>query len=243
MADHVQSLKEVLRHVLVRAGGPGTLRALKRMRKLPTEHLADIGLEGRFSAIYRERVWSSDGSPSGPGSDPQSTLTIADDLARVLAELGALHVTDIGCGDFGWMKGVTGDFHYCGLDIVSGLIDALNERYGNHSRRIMQCDATRDRLPAGDVAICREVLFHLSFSDARALIANVAHHRYRYLIATSDTAIWFNADIQSGDYRPVNLARLPFRFPTPIELIPDSRLVPHRVLGVWRLADVVRPAD
>ena len=243
MADHVQSLKEVCRHALTRAGGPGALRALKRMRKLPTVHLAGIALEDRFSAIYHEGVWSSDGSLSGPGSDPRSTLTIADDLARVLAALGARHVTDIGCGDFGWMQRVTGDFHYCGLDIVPGLIEGLNERYGNNDRRFVQCDATRDGLPAGDVAICREVLFHLSFADARALIANITHHGYRYLIATSDTAIWFNADVQSGDYRRVNLARPPFRFPPPIEVIPDSRLVPHRVLGVWRLADIVRPAD
>ena len=242
MADHVQSLKEVCRHVLARAAGPGAMHALKRMRKLPTVHLAGTALEDRFSAIYRERVWSSDGSPSGPGSDPRSTVTIADDLARLLAALRARNVTDIGCGDFGWMQRVTGDFRYCGLDIVPGLIERLNERYGTPGRRFVQCDATRDELPAGDVAICREVLFHLSFSDARALIANIAHHGYRYLIATSDTAIWFNADVQSGDYRRVNLARPPFRFPPPIEVIPDSRLVANRVLGVWRIADIARPA-
>ena len=69
LADHAQSLKEVVRHLLYRAGGPRALRALKRIRKLPTVHLADSRLEERFSTIYRERVWSSGGSASGPGSD------------------------------------------------------------------------------------------------------------------------------------------------------------------------------
>lgn len=242
MSDHLQSAKEVVRHLLYRIGRLDALRLIKRFRGLPLHHLAEGGLEGRFSAIHRDRVWSGDGSVSGPGSDVRATEALQDELRRVLLDLGASRVTDIGCGDFGWMQRVIGDINYCGVDIVPGLVSDLNTKYGRRNRCFVQLDATTDRLPGGDVAICREVLFHLSFADARALLDNLRSHEYEYLIATSDTAIWFNSDVPSGDYRPMNLRLPPFRFPDPLQVIEDGRVVRGRILGAWSLSDTDRQA-
>jgi hypothetical protein len=238
MPDNIRSIKEVVRHILYRAGGSGTLVWAKRAFGQPTHHLAGGTLEDRFASIHRDRVWSVSGSVSGPGSDPHATASVRDELSHLLRDLGAVRVTDIGCGDFGWMQGVSGDFHYCGIDIVPALIAELTRKYGNQTRRFLHLDATHDELPVGDVALCREVLFHLSFADGLALLRNLRARNYRYLIATSDTATWFNADIPSGDYRPMNLEARPFRFPEPKQVIRDDRVVPGRILGAWRLADL-----
>ena len=48
----------------------------------------------------------------------------------------------------------------------------------------------------------------------------------------------FNSDIQSGDFRLLNLERAPFRLPPPQRLISDDLVVAGRRLGVWRAADV-----
>lgn len=238
MADHVQSTKEIVRHFLFTVGGSGALRLLKRVRKLPASHLDHEGLEDRFTAIYRDRVWSANGSVSGPGSYAEAKAELQAELGRVLEELSATEVVDIGCGDFGWMSGVEGNFRYCGLDIVAGLIAELNARFGNERRRFLHLDGTKDALPSGDVAICREILFHLSFSDAKALIENLIRHGFTYLIATCDGVVWFNSDIPSGDYRPINLTAPPFGFTSPIRTIRDDSVVPGRFLGVWRLASI-----
>ena len=238
MPDHIRSMKEVLRHLLYRSGGAKGLLLVKRARGQPTRHLAGGTLEDRFATIHRDRVWSTDGSVSGPGSDAHATAAVQIELARLLRDLGATKVTDIGCGDFGWMQGVSGDFRYCGVDIVPELIAELTLKYGNATRRFLHLDAAHDDLPEGDVALCREVLFHLSFADGLALLGNLHARGYRYLIATSDSATWFNADIPSGDYRPMNLAARPFWFPNPPWAIKDDCIVPGRILGGWRLADL-----
>jgi SAM-dependent methyltransferase len=235
---HIRSIKEVVRHVLYRTGGTQALLWVKRARGHPTCHLAEGTIEDRFATIHRDRVWSVDGSVSGPGSDERATAAVQIELARLLHDLRATRVTDIGCGDFGWMHGVSGDFHYCGVDIVAELIAELTPRYGDATRQFIHLDATRDDLPEGDVALCREVLFHLSFADGLALLRNLRARNYRYLIATSDTATWFNADIPSGDYRPMSLAARPFWFPEPLRAIRDDRVVPGRILGAWRLSDL-----
>jgi hypothetical protein len=61
-----------------------------------------------------------------------------------------------------------------------------------------------------------------------------------FLIATSDAAIRYNADIISGDFRLLNLREGPFRFASPVISIPDDRVSPGRSLGVWKISDLPR---
>lgn len=237
--DHVQSLKEVVRHALYSVGGPNLVRSSKKIRGLRSDHISGEDLGKRFSTIYDENIWGAGGgSRSGPGSNPEVVGNLTQGLLGLLTNLNASQVTDIGCGDFGWMDAVCGCFSYTGVDIVKSLIADHSQKYGSPNRCFKHLDATKDKLPGGDVAICREVLFHLSFQDVSRVLANCKKSGYRYLLATSDSAIWFNADICSGDHRPLNLQKAPFNFPEPVHRLADDSFVSGRMLGAWLVEDI-----
>jgi hypothetical protein len=60
----------------------------------------------------------------------------------------------------------------------------------------------------------------------------------RYLLATTDFDVEINADIRSGDFRPLNLRKKPFCFPEPLMQISEDGVSKHRKLGVWLLSDL-----
>lgn len=241
-ANHLQSVKEIVRHSLFTLGGPALVKSTKAWRGLSADHLAQPEIGDRFARIYADNVWGhGGGSLSGPGSNPEVTDLLSTQLTELLARLKARRVTDIGCGDFGWMRNVHGDFRYTGLDIVPSLIDGLSREFQSETRRFLHLDATRDALPEGDVAVCREVLFHLSFEDVWRVVQNVKRSGYSYLLATSDSNIWFNANISSGDHRPLNLQRAPFRFPSPFATICDDKVSDGRYLCAWPVSGLPDP--
>jgi len=196
-------------------------------------------LAERFTAIYENRVWlngRSTGSLSGLGSEIEHTTSLRLEIPKILRDLNAQLLVDVGCGDFTWMKEVDLPCSYIGLDIVPAVINANESLFGSEERSFCVLDATTDPLPRGDVFLCREVMFHLSFSDIWRLIENIRRSEARFLLATSDSTIPYNADILSGDFRLLNLGRKPFDFPTPERLITDACVAPGRILGVWRTA-------
>jgi hypothetical protein len=127
---------------------------------------------------------------------------------------------------------------YIGIDVTEEVI-ALNAlKYDSPTRTFHVLDATRDRMPFADTVLCREVFFHLSFSDIWALVHNIQTSGASALIATNDMSTGFNSDIVSADFRLLNLFRSPFRFPSPILSIPDVEVSPKRTLDVWRVSDL-----
>jgi hypothetical protein len=83
------------------------------------------------------------------------------------------------------------------------------------------------------VAICREVLFHLSFKNALELLRNIRSAGFKYILLTSDSSIWFNSDIRDGDFRRINLLKSPFELPAPECELVDDQVSRGRVIGVW----------
>jgi len=131
---------------------------------------------------------------------------------------------------------------YIGVDVVPSVISANEDAFGSEMRTFHCIDAVDDVLPRADAVLCREVLFHLSFLDIERLVNNVRRSGARYLIATSDTCTAFNSDIRTGDYRPLNMRRRPFRFPRPQAWLPDEARVIGRGLGAWSLDEIpLRP--
>jgi hypothetical protein len=55
-------------------------------------------------------------------------------------------------------------------------------------------------------------------------------------MATNDPTTFFNANIESGDFRIINLERAPFHFARPAIAIDDSQIMPGRILGVWQVS-------
>lgn len=114
---------------------------------------------------------------------------------------------------------------YFGVDVVQSVMSANEDNYGSATRNLYCLDAVDDALPKADVVLCGEILFHLSFADAKDLLNNVKRSGARYLMATSDACTAFNANVRTGDYRPLNLQRRPFRFPRPKVWRQDDAMV------------------
>jgi SAM-dependent methyltransferase len=199
--------------------------------------MTGLPLDKVFSDIYTNGVWiehKEQTSLSGAGSSPAATGSLTRQLEQVLADVQCKRLVDIGCGDFNWMSKVGGDFEYLGIDIVPSLIESHNTTYANGKRRFVCLDVTRQPLePWGDVAICREVLFHLSLANARALLDNIRASGVKHVLLTSDNSIWFNSDIRDGDFRRINLLRSPFGLPSPKLELKDDHISDGRVLAVW----------
>ncbi len=205
--------------------------------KTGREHLEETTVEARFNAIYARGIWKngrSDIPASGPGSALISTTALRRELPELLDKIGAKILLDVGCGDFTWMKEVSISQYYIGTDIVQSVID-LNKVFFNENRRFECLNAISDKLPDADTILCREVLFHLSLDDACSAMRNILERPRRWFIATTETTTKFNADIRTGDYRPLNLQRPPFRFPNPDYIIDDTEVVAGRFLAAWRV--------
>jgi SAM-dependent methyltransferase len=228
----IRTLKEVVRQVLYLCGW---------RRDLP--HLRPATRAERFGQIYATGVWAhGDASTpgSGAGSSLEATAKLREELPRLIERLGVRSLVDVGCGDFTWMQSIALPCRYVGVDIVPAVIEANTARFGSPKRRFMVCDAVKEPAPEGELALCREILFHLSFEDAEAALRNILAGERRYVAATTDRGTGFNANIASGDFRLLNLERPPFSFPRPIEEIDDSAVAKGRVLGVWDAASLRR---
>lgn len=236
MYDHLQSFKEVIRHVLFRCRLTGALDILRHWRGQSTQHMRSQDMTGVFSQIYANDVWvahEDQSSLSGIGSTPEATRDLIVQLSAFLRTAGCRQLVDVGCGDFDWMRHVEGDFDYLGIDVVPSVIEANNGKYANDKRRFTRMDATREPIAPGDVALCREILFHLSFRDGKQLLRNIKAAGFKYVLITNDKSVWFNSNIRNGDFRRINLAKSPYGFPEPQRELIDDKVYAGRVLAVW----------
>jgi 2-polyprenyl-3-methyl-5-hydroxy-6-metoxy-1,4-benzoquinol methylase len=240
MRDDKQSVKEIIRHTLHVLGISKLLYFVRRVRGQKNLDLnVPRDLESAFEDIYKGDIWLvPDGeSRSGDGSDLAATLRVVEPLQKVLGELQCKCLVDIGCGDFNWMRHVVANatFRYVGCDIAKIVVEENRKKYQNELVGFQHLNACEQPVPAGDVVICREVLFHLSFEDIARVIENVrSSSSAKYFLTTLDRSIWFNSNITSGDFRNINLLIRPFRLPEPIMTIADDGIRPGRVLAVWR---------
>ena len=237
-------VKEYIKNVIAKTGLFHTrayiLYRLVRGRENIT-HLLQKKRANRFSKIYETGTWlngRNSGSLSGSGSEVLNTGKIREELPKILAQLRVASLLDIGCGDWNWMRHIELPCKYIGVDIVPSVIRRNTAEFGSSNRKFIILDAVEEPLPDCDVILCREVLFHLSFSDGLSLIKNTLQSSARYLLATSDMDTEINNDIRTGDFRFLNLRRKPFSFPEPILNIVDDGISKSRRVVVWRIEDI-----
>ena len=146
---------------------------------------------------------------------------------------------DLGCGDFNWMRHLELDVDYLDGNLLPDVIRENQVRYSKERVKFIVFDDIRDPIPDDvDVILCREVLFHLSFRHALALLNNIYRSDAKFLIATQIDTVKQNADVHTGGFRPIDLTREPFDFPAPLRCIPDDAISEDRSLAVWRIADL-----
>ena len=229
----LRSLRELIRHVVLLLGLEPKGRAFQ------TGSLAQ-----RFEGIYARGDWAigEDTPLSGTGSSLSATAELRRRLPELLVKLEAQTLLDIGCGDFTWMRELDLPCKYVGIDIVAGIIQANISAFSGPQHRFLVVNAVSEALPAGDIGLCREVLFHLSFADATALLKNIASN-CRWLLLTTDKATWFNSDIESGGARFLNLEASPFLLGPPEYSIEEPGSHRARRIGAWSATRVAQALE
>ena len=208
------------------------------------DEFADLTLQERFSRIFTTNLWAA-ATPSGLGSEVGATAVVRDQLPALLMALGARSLLDLPCGDFGWLSTVPLDLDYTGGDIVQKLVDSNNSRYAteNSRRRFLKLDLTSDALPRADVVLCRDCLVHLSFAHIGQAFANLRRSGSTWLLTTTFLEHDTNIDIESGDWRILNLTRAPFNLPEPEHVLIEGCVesdgaYADKALGLWKISDL-----
>jgi len=208
------------------------------------DELTKLGLQERFERIYSTNLWSDPESRSGVGSALDATRVLRAELPKALRELGTRVLLDVPCGDFTWMERVdlTG-IEYIGGDIVPSIVAENKRLHESRTRRFALVDLTRDELPDADVLLCRDCLVHLSYANIRAVLANIARSKIRYVLMTSFPGRGGNRDVQDGDWRTLDFQAPPFSFPEPrLTIVEECKeeegSYADKSLLAWRVADL-----
>ena len=172
-----------------------------------------------FDDIYKKDFWNAPESKSGGGSTLKGTITIREELPKIIAKYDIRTMLDVPCGDYNWMKSVQKDCNYIGGDIVAEVVTKNQELYSSDNVHFQQLDITTDMLPKVDLIFCKDCLQHLSYSKINEAINNFKRSGSKYLMVTSYPKTWRNHDIYDGDCRLLNLLIKPFYFPKYVEKI------------------------
>lgn len=196
-----------------------------------------------FTKIYKLNAWQDKESYSGSGSNLQNTVTIREELPKLIKELNAKTILDIPCGDFYWMNKIDLNILYTGMDIVSELIDLNNKKYGNETRKFFKADIINDDLPQNDIIFCRDCLPHLSFKNIFAALSRIKKSNSIYLITSTYINQTANKDFHTGGFRKLNFQLTPFNFPSPLKIINDkctygNIVYEDKSLAVWKISDL-----
>jgi len=196
-----------------------------------------------FTDIYDVNGWGDPESRSGPGSSVFRTRLIRPALSQLFRDLAVQSILDVPCGDFNWMRltempGIL----YTGADVVSEIVQRNLDLYSGESRHFVCLDMIVDRLPSADLILCRDGLVHLSFADIASTLDQMRSSGAKYLLATTFDTHPENCDIQTGDWRPLNLQIPPLSFPPPIRKIwdgprPDGTYA-DKMLALYNAADL-----
>lgn len=141
-----------------------------------------------FSEVYKKKMWGGeDEFFSGYGSHIQPAIeAYVEAISRFAASYPGLKAVDLGCGDFNIGKHVMPFFKgYIACDVVPALISRNRKIFPE--QEFQHLDITSSDLPAGDVALCRQVLQHLDNKQILAFLPKLIG--FKYLIVTEHLPI------------------------------------------------------
>src|SRR3989338_6316354 len=153
-------------------------------------------LKEKFSDIYAYNIFGGLESRSGEGSNLVQTAVIRQALPELVKELEIKTIMDAPCGDWHWMRDISLSVEkYVGVDIVEALIEKNSKQFGNAIHQFICKNLTEDDLPQVDLILCRDCLVHLSFDDARKVLANFKRSKSKYLLTTTFVSRDHNSDL------------------------------------------------
>ena len=186
----------------------------KKIKKL---FLSKQTIEEKFNIIYNTNYWSDGQSRSGSGSNPESTKSIKFHLPKIIKDFEIKSIFDAPCGDLNWMREIlkTVDIAYHGSDIVEDIIVKNRKDFKKKNIEFSKKNIIIDKLPDCDLMICRDCLFHFSYRDIFLFFENFTSSNIKYLLMTShlnENRSFINVDIETGDYRLIDIFSEPFNF-------------------------------
>lgn len=189
----------------------------KKWRHQYDEMLKKSTVGEKFKLIYEKNLWRNAESLSGSGSTLKFTRKIRESLPELVSKLKISSIFDAPCGDFNWMKHAiqTIDVNYIGADIVEELIQENIKRYSARKIQFRQLNLIEDYFPEADMMICRDCLFHMSFKDTLKILTNFLESEISYIYTTTynKPESFNNMDINTGDFRAIDLRKFPYSFP------------------------------
>jgi SAM-dependent methyltransferase len=198
-----------------------------------------------FRRIWVENRWGDRDSRSGGGSNLEQTAAVRRQLNSLLTKLAPQSMLDLPCGDFYWMQHVSfpSSMRYRGADIVPALIEQNQRRHASTNVQFETLNLVTSPLPQVDLVFCRDCLVHLDYDAIEQAIQNLRRSKSTYLLTTHFQFPRINHDIQTGQWRPLDLTAKPFFFPKPLECI-DEQCTENqgryrdKSLGLWQIADL-----
>lgn len=212
---------------------------LLKYKLIKRDVLFIVGAEQRFTRIYERNYWGDNESVSGPGSTFEYTKNLRDKLPTLFNKYKIASILDAPCGDLNWMKHVldTSEIKYIGADIVPDIIKKNKANFENDTTSFLHLDITKGALPKADLMICRDCLFHLSYSDINSFFLNFISSDIPYLLTTThvNNNKFENTDIETGDVRAIDLFSPPFSLPKDVlcEIEDYVEKGSERVMCLW----------
>ena len=195
-------------------------------RKIVKYKIFKKDLKTTFTNIYKINYWGDSQTRSGPGSNNKNTINLKKKIIKIIKDHKIKSIVDAPCGDFYWMKNVIANenVQYTGIDIVNELILKNISLYSNKKIKFKRLDITKNICQPCDLLICRDFLFHLSYTDINNFFKNLSKAKIKYFLTSSHSTptsnrFLKNKNIVSGDFRKINLFNKPFNFTKKIKYI------------------------
>jgi hypothetical protein len=157
-----------------------------------------------MAQVYENNLWGGDKSEYYSGLGSHHPEVVNPYIAVVSGFLKGFKtppvVCDLGCGDFNIGKElVKNTKKYIAIDIVPDLIANNKKAFKADHLEFQVLDIAKDTLPAGDCAILRQVLQHLSNAEIESVVEKL--YDFKYVIITEhlpEEDFEPNKDIISG---------------------------------------------
>ena len=194
---------------------------------------------------------------SGGGSTLEYTVNLRQQLKKIFVDFNIKTLLDAPCGDMVWMDQVLKEhpkLNYIGGEILGAVVTKHTKTYKKNPKiNFLHLDITEDPLPACDLWIARDVLFHLTHDKSINVFKNMARSDIKYILTSThglesvdyqQTKWSYNKPIIDGHFQLINLFAEPFCLPEPLFRFDDT-FGPHpkREMCIWSKEQIVQMVD
>jgi len=216
-------------------------------------------MRGSLRDAFEARDWSGRKVPSrsGAGSTLAATGAVRAALPGIFDRYSVRRFLDAPCGDWFWMRETDlAGFEYIGGDISLEVIDGVRAAYQAPGRSFVHLDITSDPLPAVDMVMCRDCLFHLKWWLRWRFFRNFVESGIPWLLTTMHHTPVNRRLRKNGGFAPFNPWVDPLTPPAPVESFSETGTLDlspgalataagrlQRSMGIWSRAQVIEALE